>query len=350
MSVIVPLVVLGLLIFMHELGHFVAAKRGGFAVLELSFGMGPRLLRIRSGDTDYSLRLLPFGGFVRVASQVGDAPGDPVVSPERTYEGRPLPARLAFIAAGPAMNFVLALVLLIAVFWVIGIDQPVLDSTVLGDVVAGSPAAQAGLRPGDRVVAIDGQPVADWASMVARVQDALGRTVAIAYERSGIRYEAEVAPAPHPRDPSRGYLGVATGVRHTRLPLFAAVRQSVVEVGRMLAVWFVGLAGIFAGGGAPDVSGPVGIIQMLGEATRFGLANLFYLAAMISANFALINLFPIPALDGSRLVFLALEKVRGRPVPPEQEGRIHMFGYALLMALLVLLTYRDLIRLVGAGR
>lgn len=348
MTVIVPLLVLGFLIFMHELGHFVVAKRGGFAVLELSFGMGPRLLRVTRGETDYSLRLLP-GGFVRVASRAGSSPEDPAVAPERTYEGRPLLSRLAFIAAGPAMNFVLALVLLVAVFWVIGIDQPTLDSTVLGDVVAGSPAAQAGLRPGDRVVAVDGQAVGDWAAMVAKVQETLGRTVVVTYERAGTRYEVRIVPAPHPRDPSRGYLGVATGIRHSRLPLPTALRQSVVEVSKMLAVWFVGLAGIFAGEGAPDVSGPVGIIQMLGEASGFGLANLFYLAAMISANFALINLLPIPALDGSRLVFLALEKVRGRPVPPEQEGRIHMLGYALLMGLLVLLTYRDLLRLVGGG-
>jgi regulator of sigma E protease len=349
MTVIVPLVVLGILIFMHELGHFVVAKRGGFAVLELAFGMGPRLFHIKRGETAYSLRILPFGGFVRVASQVGEAPGDPEVPVERTYEGRPLRTRLAFIAAGPLMNLVLAVVLLVTVFWVIGIAQPVINSTVLGDVVAGSPAAEAGLRAGDRVVAIDGQPVADWPSMVAMVQDALGRTVLVTYERAGMHYEVQVAPAPHPRDPSRGYLGVASSVAQVRLPLFAAVTHSISEVGRMLAVWFVGLAGIFAGEGAPDVSGPVGIIQMLGEASRFGLANLFYLAAMISANFALINLFPIPALDGSRLVFLGLEKLRGRPVPPEQEGRIHMIGYAFLMGLIVLLTFRDLARLGGGG-
>lgn len=350
MTIIVPLVVLGILVFMHELGHFAVAKRGGFAVLELSFGMGPRLLRVKRGETDYSLRLLPFGGFVRVASQIGDAPGDPQVPAERTYEGRPLRTRLAFIAAGPAMNFLLAVVLLVAVFWVIGIAQPVLDSTVLGDVVADSPAAQAGLRPGDRVVAIDGQPVSDWPSMVAKVQEALGRSVVVTYERGGAHYEVQVTPIGHPRDPSRGYLGVATALQQVRLPLFPAIGHSISEVGRMLGVWFVGLAGIFAGEGAPDVSGPVGIIQMLGEASRFGLANLFYLAAMISANFALINLFPIPALDGSRLVFLALEKVRGRPVPPEQEGRIHMIGYAFLMGLIVLLTFRDLTRLGGGGR
>jgi regulator of sigma E protease len=311
--------------------------------------MGPKIFGVLRGETVYSLRALPFGGFVRVASAVGALPEDPPVAPERIYESRSLKSRLVFVAAGPLMNLVLAVTLMVAVFGVIGVDEAILDSTVIGDVVAGGPAAQAGLRGGDRILSVDGLLVSTWTEMVGVVEASLGRSIKIVYQRDADVVSVTVAPAPHPRDPSIGFLGVATTVRVRRLPLWAASARAFTETGRMLTIWFQGIAGLFSGGGAPDVSGPVGIIQMLGEATRFGLANFFYLAAMISANFALINLFPIPALDGSRLVFLAVEWVRGRPVPPEQEGKVHMVGYALLMGLLVLLTYRDLLRLGGGG-
>ena len=349
MSIIIPAGVLGLLIFIHELGHYFAAKRAGMLVHELSFGMGPRILGVVRGETTYSLRILAFGGFVRVASAVGALPEDPPVPRERIYEARPLPSRFAFVAAGPLMNLVLAVVLMTLVFGVIGVEQPVLDTTVIGDVVAGGPAAGAGLRGGDRIISVDGKSVSAWNEMVSIVQASLGREVELVYERDQQTFGVTVVPAPHPRDPSVGFLGVATTVRVQRTGLWAALLQAFAETGRMFTAWFKIVGSLFSGGGVPDVSGPVGIIQMLGEATRFGLANFFYLAAMISANFALINLFPIPALDGSRLVFLVVEWVRGRPIPPEQEGRAHMIGYAMLMALLVLLTYRDLLRLGGGG-
>jgi len=347
MTIIVPILVLGLLVFIHELGHFLVAKRSGISVPELSFGMGPRLWATERGETTYSLRVLPFGGFVRMASDLPGPEDEEPAPADRTFESKPVRTRVAVIAAGPVMNFALAVLLLVLVFGVIGIDQPVLDTTQIGEVMADGPAALAGLRPGDRVLTIDGVAVDDWVSMVQVVQTGLGRRLIVTYEREGLRYETSVTPEPHPRDPSIGYLGIATAVSRQLMPLPTALRYAFSETGRMLTLWVGAIAGLFRGHGAPEVSGPIGIIQMLGEATRFGLANLFFLAAVISANFGMINLFPIPALDGSRLMFLGLEAVRGKAVPPEQEGRLHLVGYGLLMALLVLLTYRDLLRIGG---
>jgi regulator of sigma E protease len=347
MTVVVPVVVLGLLIFFHELGHFVVAKRAGIAVLELSFGMGPRLLSTIRGETRYSLRALPFGGSVSMATDLAEADDAPPVAPGRTFESKPVRTRVAVIAAGPVMNFLLTVLLLTLVFGVIGIEQPQLGSTVLGSVVAGGPADAAGLQPGDRVLAVDGRQVTDWPAMVQVVQGALGRPITVAFLRDGATQEVVVTPAPHPQNPNAGYLGIASSVLRLQLPMPLALRYALSETGRMLTLWVGAVAGIFRGQGAPDVSGPIGIIQMLGEASRFGLANLFFLAAVISANFGLINLFPIPALDGSRLVFLAVEAIRGKAVSPEHEGRLHLVGYGLLMALLVILTYRDIVRLGG---
>jgi len=351
MTVLVPLLILGLLVFFHELGHFFLAKRAGIHVHELAFGMGPRLIAQQRGETTYSLRVLPFGGFVRMASAAESAEADePPISYGRTFESRPIRTRVAVIAAGPVMNFILAVLLLTLVFGAIGFDQANLDSTVLGEVLSGGPAHEAGLRPGDRIASIDGVPVTDWRSMVLLVQGSLGREVAVGYERDGQLLVVRVATAPHPQDPAIGYLGVATSVVRTLMPLPQALAYSFGETVRMLTMWIGAIVGIFMGRGTPDVSGPVGIIQMLGEASQFGLASVFYLAAIISANFAMINLLPIPALDGSRLIFLGVEALRGRPVAPENEGRVHLIGYGLLMTLLVLLTYRDLMRLGGGGQ
>lgn len=350
MTILVPILVLGLLVFFHELGHFLVAKRAGVHIHELAFGMGPRVLGVRRGETLYSLRALPFGGFVRMAS-VADPENqeDAPVDPQRTFESRPLWRRIGVISAGPAMNFVLAVVLLFGVFGIIGVDQPVPESTVIGAVVVGSPAAEAGLLPGDRIVSVNGSSVDDWQSLVAVLQTSLGRTIEVSFERDGVVSQVSVTPAPHPQDATMGYLGIASSTVRRHLPLGAAFVAAVTETGRMLGMWISAIANLFRGQGTPDVTGPIGIIQMLGEASRFGLASLFYLAAVISANFGLINLLPVPALDGSRLIFFGIEAVRGRPVPPEQEGRVHMIGYGLLMALLVLLTYRDLARLGGGG-
>lgn len=351
MNIVVSIMILGLLVFMHELGHFAAAKRAGIFVHELSFGMGPRIVGIQRGETAYNIRALPFGGFCRMASVVDptDEADAPPVAPERLFESQRLSKRIGVIVAGPAMNFILAVVLIFAVYGFVGIDQPLASSTLIGNVVADGPAAAAGIKAGDRILTVDGSAVSDWQSMVTLIQKSLGRQVVVTLERDGIEQQVVVSPAPHPQDATIGYLGIASSTVNVRLPIGKALTASITETWRMLGLWLAAIVGLFRGQGSPDVTGPIGIIQMLGEASQFGLANLFFLAAVISANFGLINLFPIPALDGSRLVFFAVEALRGKPVPPEQEGKVHMVGYGLLMGLLVLLTYRDLARIIGGS-
>jgi len=350
MTILVAVLILGFLVFMHELGHFAAAKRAGVYVHELAFGMGPRVLSTRRGETTYSIRALPFGGFVRMASVADPVEEDaPPVDPARAFESQRMLARIGVIAAGPVTNFLLAILLIFVVFGLVGIDQPLTNSTLIGNVVAGGPAATAGIKAGDRVTSVDGKAVGDWQSMVAVIQQALGREVTVTYERDGQPVSVTLIPTPHPQNSTVGYLGIAAATVRVRLPLGKAFTSSLSETWRMLGLWIAAFSGLFRGQGVPDVTGPVGIIQMLGEASQFGLANLFFLAAVISANFGLINLFPIPALDGSRLVFFLIEALRGKPVPPEQEGKVHMIGYGLMMALLAVLTYRDLVRIIGGN-
>lgn len=345
LTVLWTVAVFALLIVIHELGHFWAAKRKGVLVYEFALGFGPRLGAVRRGETEYSLRLFPLGGFVRMAGMQPEEEGLERVPPERRFLNRPLADRVGIIAAGPLMNVALAVVLFTLVFAVVGVPQPV---PVVGGVEQGYPAAEAGLRPGDRIVGIDGRPVENWGDVVAMIQGAPGRTLAITVERDGHRLTLEVTPRPDPRRPGAGVIGIRPATETFRTGAVEAVRLGAAHTLRVAAGFVLALVQMATGQGGVDVMGPVGIGQQIGEAARVGLSQVILLAAVLSANLALVNLLPIPALDGGRLLFLAVEAVRGRPVDPEQENLVHFLGFALLMLLAIFITYRDILRLNGS--
>lgn len=343
-TLLLTVVVFGVLIFIHELGHFLAARRAGVRVHEFALGFGPRLLGWRRGHTQYSVRALPLGGFVRMA---GMHPGEEdlaEVPPAERFLHKPVGARAAIIFAGPAMNLALAALLFTILFGWVGVPE---FRLVVAEVLPGSPAEQAGLRPGDRLLAVDGDPLAEWPELVQRVQSSPGRPLRLTVERAGQRLELTVTPRPHPSDPRRGVIGVRPEIVQVRRPALAAVRDGLAWTARVTVGFVDALVRLARGQGGSEVIGPVGIGQQLGEAAQAGWAQLLFFAAVLSANLALVNLLPIPALDGSRLLFLAVEAVRGRPLDPEKEHVIHLIGFALLLLLGIVITYRDILRLTS---
>ena len=342
MALLWTVAVFALLIVIHELGHFWAAKRSGVLVHEFSLGFGPRLAFVRRGETEYSLRLLPLGGFVRMAGMQPEEEGLERVPPERRFLGRPLGDRFRIIAAGPVMNVVLAVVLFTLVFAVIGVP---VARPVVGEVVAGYPAAEAGLQPGDRILTIDGRRIASWEQVVAAIQAAGGRAVELTVQRGDRVLTVRVTPRPDPQRPGVGVVGIRPQLETMRTGVLQALVQGAEATYRVAAGFVLALVHMVTGRGGFDVIGPVGIGQQIGEAAQVGVSQVVLLAAVLSANLALVNLLPIPALDGGRLLFLAVEAVRGRPVDPEQENLIHFLGFALLMLLAIVITYRDLLRL-----
>ncbi|HAI20398.1 MAG TPA: RIP metalloprotease RseP [Clostridiales bacterium UBA8153] len=339
MTVAVSIAVLGVLIFCHEAGHFWAAKKFGILVREFALGMGPRLAGLKRGETEYTLRVFPFGGFVRMAGADGeDAP------PGRGFTDQPVWQRMIVIAAGSIMNFILAILLLVFIFAAIGVHLP---TTELAEVMPGSPAQAAGLVAGDRIVAINRAPVREWSEVVGVVRVSPHLPLAVEVERGAARFTLEVVP--RLGEEGVGVMGVRTLMRAQRLGLPVALAQGVETTVEIAVYWVRSLVLMVFRRIQPDLAGPVGIGQLIGEATRIGLGSLLYLAAVLSANLALINLLPIPALDGSRLLFLGIEGIRGRPIDPEKENFIHGLGFALLVAALALITFRDLARLVGGG-
>lgn len=334
------ILVFGGLIFVHELGHFLFAKWSGVRVDEFSLGFGPRIAGFRRGETEYNLRVLPLGGFVRMAGMHPQFREEAPPPAGRGFSDQGVGQRMAIVSAGPVMNFLMAVALLIYVFSAIGYPRPSLE---IGQVQTGLPAAEAGLKQGDLVVAIDGRPLRDWRDLQDTVQENPGRELAVNVKREEREVTFRVTPVIS--EAGRGFIGIVPVMSVQRVAVVQAVPEAVTMTARILVVTFVGIVGALLGQGTSEILGPVGISQQIGEASRLGLDYLLVLAAILSANLGLLNLLPIPALDGSRLAFLLVEAVRGRPVDPEKEGWIHFVGFALMMLLLLAVTYRDVLRL-----
>ncbi len=341
MNIVVSILVFGLLFAVHEAGHFLAAKRAGVRVEEFALGVGPRLFGWRWGETMYSLRLLPVLAFVRMA---GTDPAEAVID-NRGFNRKTVWQRMGIVAAGPAMNFFLAVLFFTSIFAYFGVPQAVTEEPIIGEVMRGHPAEEAGLRPGDRVLALDGKPVRAWTDLVRVIQASTGKPLAVTVERDGQRLTLRVTPQPSGDRPEKGFIGIAPRTRIVRMGLLASLKTGLLQTVGVSLLWIKSLVLIVTRKMQADVAGPVGIISMLNQATRVGVANLVSLAGALSAILGLTNLLPIPALDGSRLLFLSVEAIRGRPIDPERENFIHFVGFALLMLLALVITYRDFIRL-----
>lgn len=336
LTFIASVVIFGLLIFAHELGHFLVAKRAGIGVTEFAIGFGPRLLGWQRGETTYSLRIFPLGGFVRL---VGENPEESDLA--GSFQSKPVWQRFTVIVAGPLMNFLLA-VLLFSLIYFAFVGIPLYQSTAIGNVLPGGRAEAVGLAPGDRLLNIAGRKVNNWHELVRAINDHPEQEITIEFLRNDAPQSVRITPR-FDQETGRGLIGISPQVRlYSLLPS--------LQQGLSHTLWFLGfiassIVQMITGRVAPDVVGPVGIIQIVGEVARTGIVNLLSLAAIISVNLGLLNILPIPALDGSRLMFLMVEGLRGKPVDPRKESFVHFIGFTVLIFLMLIVAYRDLLRL-----
>jgi len=327
--------IFGLLTIAHELGHFTMAKLAGIRVEEFSIGFGPPVLKARRGETLYSMRLLPLGGFVKMIGEDAPVPDD-----EEAFNNKPVHTRLAVMAAGPFMNLLLAVFLFALIFFFVGIPE---GAPLVGAVLEGSPAAEAGLAAGDRILSINGDKINSWEEMVSFIQDRGPEVLEISYARQGEVKTVVIKPEIDP-ETGTSYIGVQRGVaRYRILPSFY---YGFLQTVGILVFILARLGEMLTGQIAPEITGPVGIVQAVGQVARLGVLNVLSLAAILSVNIALFNLFPIPMLDGGQLLFLGVEALRGKPLKPEQEGFLRFIGILFLLFLLVVVTYRDISRLL----
>jgi len=334
MLLLLTLLALGAIVALHELGHLAVARACRMRVDRYSIGFGPVLLSYRKGETEYALSLLPFGGYVKIAGmnpEDGTAPDDP-----RSYANRPAWQRFSVLAAGPFTNYLLAFVLL-AGLNLFGWPQAVKTPTI-GEVLPHSPAAAAGLRRDDTFVSIGGVPVSSFSDVVAQIQATHGQPTPVVVARAGRQVNLEVTP--HAAGKTwRIEVGPKTTLLRFGLgrSLYRAGRDTV----RSNATIVMGLVGWIRGTGTMEMGGTLAAVGATVRAAELGTAIFLLQVAGLSVAVGLFNLFPVPALDGGRLLFVVIEMVRRRPVNPRLETLIHAAGFLALIGLLIFLTVGD---------
>jgi len=338
---LMALAILGisLLIILHELGHYGAARACGMHVERFSIGFGPTIWGKQVGDTFWQVAAIPVGGFVQIRGMGAD--GEAALDP-RGFRNRPIWQRALVMVAGPAANWLIAAAAIALLAGTVGFHEADESTATIGEIVESSPAASAGLAVGDIVKSVDGVGVTDWLALVTEIRKHPGALVALAVDRQGqaVRIEAHLAKS---EGGDVGVLGVGPKlIAHTYGPVLALVMgvHGAAKLTRDQALFLWQFA---AGKRAGKVAGLPGIVKMISHQAKRGLGRLLEALALLSIGLFILNLLPVPALDGGRLIFLALEAARGRPINQVVEGWVHAVGMALLLALMVLVSVRDLL-------
>ena len=343
-TVVTFLVVLAVLIIAHELGHFTTAKAFGVRVDEFGLGFPPRLLSVKLGETRYSLNAAPLGGFIKMAGEE-----DPKVT--RSLASKRASVRILILSAGSLMNALLPLLLFSIAFIVP--HSLVIGQVSVAEIAPNSPAARAGIEAGDIIVSVNGNPVRNISDLHRYIQLNLGKETSILVKRSDSTTEdIQLIPRWKP-PPEQGAVGVAITMPNPTIvtqsePFWRAIPLGVKELIETFVLFKNGILSLFIGTETLQVTGPVGIAQITGEVAKAGINPLLRFAAFLSINLAIINLFPLPALDGGRIVFVLLEWVRrGKRIAPKTEGLIHAIGFTLLVAAILVITYQAIIHIVN---
>lgn len=410
-------IVLGVLVTIHELGHLLLAKRAGILCREFAIGFGPKLFSFYKNETMYTIRLLPFGGYVRMAGEdpeiveiktgqdvalvlnqagnvekivlnhkreypeaqlinvqkvdmvhslkisgydedenmqsfdidrqahlVYDHQSVQIAPYDRQFGSKTLGERFATLFAGPFANFVLALFIFIGLAMYTGVAQ----DPIVGGVEPGMPAMEAGLQEGDKILEINGQSIHSWSELSEMVTENPGKESLFLIERANEQYEVSIEPkligTEDPR--AEGGYYVQIGIQaHQVFSATGAIKQGFAQTIELSTLIFQAVGMLVTGMlGIDALAGPVGIIDITGQVAQAGIIPLFHFAAVLSINFAILNMLPIPALDGGRMVFLGIEAVRGKPLDAHKEGLVTFIGFAFIILLMVMVTWNDIQR------
>lgn len=348
MSIIIAVLMLGIIIMIHEFGHFLFAKLNGIAVIEFSLGLGPRLVSFVKGGTRYSFKILPFGG---ACMMLGEDEND---TDEHSFNNKSVLARFSVIAAGPGFNFLLAFLLSMVLVGASGYD-----TTRLNGVIDGYPAQAAGMQAGDVIQSVNGQKVHSYRDMNVYLFTHPKKQVEVTWKRAdasgGSQVSRAVLEPAYSKENGQYMIGVQFDSTPVKVKnLGQLIVHSLYEVQYWIRYVFDSFYMMFHGlVSFNDISGPVGIVTVIGssvnEASSYGLSAvimmLLQLTILLSANLGVMNLIPFPALDGGRLVFIIIEAIRGKPISQEKEGRVHMAGMMVLLALMAVLLLNDVRKL-----
>lgn len=353
-TIITFVVILGVLVFVHELGHFAMARRFGIKVDEFGFGFPPRIFGIKKGETIYSINWIPLGGFVKIKGEGGEGRDE-----QDSFAAKPAWKRVLVLSAGVLMNFLLAFVLY-TTGHIVGLPQQITDAeasqlqlrdshVVIAEVAPDSAASKAGLQLGDWIITLDGQPMATVDGTQRYIAEHNKQSIQFVVDRQGSQQQLAITPA------QLGQAGepvVGIGLTRTAIVqynFFQAIWQG------LLTTWAVMLSILSAfglllkslvttGGAGADLSGPIGVAVITGQVVKLGWSYVLSFAAILSINLGIVNILPFPALDGGRILFVIIEKIKGKPVNERIEQIAHTVGFSLLIALMIFITYQDVLR------
>ncbi|MBI2010005.1 MAG: site-2 protease family protein [Candidatus Chisholmbacteria bacterium] len=367
MTFLIFLIVLSLLVMVHELGHFISAKKSGILIEEFGFGLPPRIWGKKIGETIYSLNLLPIGGFVKLFGEeqhevqnVQEVQKVQEVGVERAFFQKPRGVRAVILTAGVAMNFLLGVLLFSIIYSISGVPAET-DEVRIVEVVPGSPAAEMGLTAGEEVYSVNGEEVISTNQFVTLISEKAGKELELLVGEPDLQaYGRIVTVTPRENPPEgEGALGVVvSNVQLTHYPFWQMPFRGAWFGLQEAFAWGMTIIGglfvmvrdlLFAGVVPQDVAGPVGIFQLTGTVAQAGILPLLQFVGVLSVNLAVLNLLPLPALDGGRLAFLGFEALTGRRVHARVEQWVHAAGMALLLFLMLLVTLNDVVRITGAG-
>ena len=338
-------IVLGVLVLLHEWGHFIVAKLCGVRVDVFSIGFGPRLCGVKRGDTDYRLSALPLGGYVRMA---GDNPVEERTGAPYEFLSRPRWQRFLIAIAGPIMNLGATVAILWGIYSFVGLPflPPVID-----EVQPASPAESAGLKSGDVIVSLDGKPIAAWPDLADAIRGSNGRELQLVIQRDGQHIPISVTPA-HLKD-SDGSTPWMIGVsrpgqeKYRHVAPLRAAEAAFTSTATGSREWASVIIGLFSGKvSVHDLAGPVGIVRMSGQAAKDGPLELFELTAIISLNLGLLNLLPIPILDGGHVLMLAIEGLLQRDLSIAVKERFVQVGLVFLLSIFAFVMYSDIVKVI----
>lgn len=347
-SAIAVIFAFGLLILVHEFGHFILARLNGIKVLEFALGFGPRLIGYKGKETIYTLRLIPLGGFCKLYGMDAeiDENGNQIIASStdpRSFSNKKVWQRMSVIAAGPIMNLVLAVVLFMIVYAYFGIATPT-DRNVVGSIIEGYPAQSAGIEPGDRIISVNGIETPTWTDLTQNIHKMPGQEIVLVVEHQGTQRAITITPIKDPTT-GNGMVGISPEVVYEKTSLLESARYGFQQTVSFTRLLLVTIGQMFTGETKAELGGPVAIVQAIDESAESGWENYLAFIGILSIQLGILNLFPIPALDGSHLVFLLIEAVRGKPMNPEKVSFIHFLGFVFLMCLMVAVTYQDILKL-----
>ncbi|MCI8670583.1 MAG: site-2 protease family protein [Bacilli bacterium] len=346
LTLILLILILGIIILVHEFGHFITAKKAGVHIYEFSIGMGPLLKTIKSKDgIDYNIRAFPIGGFVSMAGEVYEDDDSKKIKKEDFMCNKKWYQRVIILAAGVFNNFVLAIIVLFILALIYGAQSM---EPKIGEVIPNYPVSEAGIKPGDKILEINGKKVSTWdqAQIYLVMKSDNSKYTFLIEHESGKKEKYEIAPkiTKNEDGEEERAFGFKIAQEETR-GFIASVKYAFQKFGSLISTMWLTVVNLFTGKIAlSSLSGPVGIYQVVGQSLAAGIQQIIYLIAFLSINVGLINILPIPAFDGGRILFLIIEKIKGSPVNQKFENMCHTVFFFLLIALMIYITVFDIIR------